>query len=62
MKLLLDAGAKLVVRSRPLFDQRTARGDKDTDFNDLHRLEGLPAVAAQIQLALDCIEELRSYG
>lgn len=59
---VLDAGAKLVVRSRPLFDRRTARGDKDTDFNDLHRLEGLPAVAAQIQLALECIEELRSYG
>lgn len=59
---VLDAGARLVVRSRPLFNHATARGDKDTDFNDLHRLEGLPAVAEQIRLALECIEELRRYG
>ncbi|MGB3068456.1 MAG: PriCT-2 domain-containing protein [Ottowia sp.] len=59
---VLDAGAKLVVRSRPLFEQATPRGAKDTDFNDLHRLEGLPAVAAQLQTALDCIEEIKKYG
>lgn len=56
------AGAKLVVRTFPLFKKETARGDKDTDFNDLHRLEGLPEVAAQLQVCLDTIRELKMYG
>ena len=55
-------GAKLVVRTFPLFRKETARGDKDTDFNDLHRLEGLPEVAAQLQVCLDTIDELKKYG
>jgi putative DNA primase/helicase len=54
--------AKLVVRTFPLFRKETARGDKDTDFNDLHRLEGLPEVAAQLQVCLDTITELKKYG
>ena len=62
MESVMDAGAKLVVRTFPLFKKETARGDKDTDFNDLHRLEGLPEVAAQMQTCLDTIQQLRSYG
>lgn len=62
MESVMDAGARLVVRSFPLFRKETARGDKDTDFNDLHRLEGLPEVAAQLQTALDVIQELKVYG
>ena len=55
-------GAKLVVRTFPLFRKETARGDKDTDFNDLHRLEGLSEVAAQLQVTLDTITHLKTYG
>lgn len=62
MESVMDAGAKLVVRSYPIFRKETARGDKDTDFNDLHRLEGLDEVRAQLELALDCIREIKSYG
>jgi putative DNA primase/helicase len=62
MESVMDAGAKLVVRTFPLFKKETARGDKDTDFNDLHRLEGLPEVAAQMQTCLDTIQQLKSYG
>jgi putative DNA primase/helicase len=59
---VMETGAKLVVRTFPLFRKETARGDKDTDFNDLHRLEGLPEVAAQLQICLDMIQELKNYG
>lgn len=59
---VLDAGARLVVRTRPHFDSATPRGGKDSDFNDLQRLEGLAAVADQIQTALDCIEEIKKYA
>lgn len=55
-------GAKLVVRSFPVFKKDTARADKDTDFNDLARLEGLPEVASQMELCLDTIKTLRTYG
>lgn len=55
-------GAKLVVRTFPLFHKVTERGDKDTDFNDLHRLEGLSEVAAQLQVCLETIDELKKYG
>lgn len=37
---------------RPLFSAATARGDKDTDYNDLRRLEGVAAVAEQITQAV----------
>lgn len=59
---VMDAGAKLVVRTHPLFRKETARGPKDTDFNDLHRLEGLQEVAAQLELCFDAITELKKYG
>jgi putative DNA primase/helicase len=62
MESVMDAGAKLVVRTFPLFRKETPRADKDTDFNDLHRLEGLPEVAAQLQVALDTIEWLKQHG
>jgi putative DNA primase/helicase len=62
MESVMDAGAKLVVRTFPLFRKETPRADKDTDFNDLHRLEGLPEVAAQLQIALDTIEWLKQHG
>ena len=55
-------GARLVVRTFPVFKKETARGDKDTDFNDLHRLEGLAEVRAQLDLCLQTIEELKKYG
>lgn len=59
---VMDAGARLVCRTFPLFRKETNRGEKDTDFNDLHRLEGLPEVAAQMAVALDLITELKVYG
>lgn len=59
---VMDAGCKLVVRAAPVFDRATPRGPKDTDFNDLHRLEGLGAVVAQLRVALECIEEIKKYG
>ena len=62
MDSVMDAGALLVVRTFPIFRKETARGDKDTDFNDLHRLEGLPEVAAQLQVCLDTLAELKKYG
>ena len=62
MESVMDAGAKLVVRSFPVFRKETARADKDTDFNDLHRLEGLAEVTAQMQLCLDTIQTLKTYG
>ncbi len=52
-------GARLVGRTYPVFKKTTPRTAKDTDFNDLHRLEGLPEVAAQMRLALDTIDELK---
>jgi putative DNA primase/helicase len=62
MESVMDAGARLVMRTFPLFKKDTARGDKDTDFNDLHRLEGLSEVAAQLQFSLDTLQELKTYG
>lgn len=62
MESVMDAGARLVCRTFPLFRKETVRGDKDTDFNDLHRLEGLPEVAAQLQTTLDTIQQLKTYG
>jgi len=55
-------GARLVVRGYPVFKKDTPRGDKDTDFNDLHRLEGLAEVSAQMELCLDTIQTLKTHG
>ena len=55
-------GAKLVVRSYPVFKKDTPRGDKDSDFNDLHRLEGLAEVTSQMELCLETIQTLKTYG
>ena len=55
-------GAKLVVRTFPVFQKTTPRTPKDSDFNDLHRLEGLPEVAAQMELCLEIIQSLKQYG
>ena len=57
---VMDAGARLVVRSYPIFAAK--RGDKDTDFNDLQRLEGLPQVRSQLDVALDVLQHLKKYG
>ena len=59
---VMDAAARLVVRTFPVFRKETARGPKDTDFNDLHRLEGLQEVASQMGLCLELIEELKKHG
>ena len=40
----------------------TISSNKDTDFNDLHRLEGLAEVAAQLELSLDILQTLKTYG
>ena len=58
----IEPRAKLVTRTYPVFSRNTQRGRKDTDFNDLHRLEGLAEVSAQIELCLDTIQTLKNYG
>ena len=62
MDSVMDAGARLVVRTHPAFLPATPRTPGDTDFNDLHRLEGLAAVREAMQVALECIEELRRHA
>jgi putative DNA primase/helicase len=62
MEAVMESGAKLVVRTFPLFRKETARGDKDSDFNDLHRLEGLAEVKAQIDVCFDILKECKKYG
>ena len=62
MDSVMDAGARLVVRTHPAFLPGTPRTPGDTDFNDLHRLEGLAAVREAMQVALECIEELRRHA
>lgn len=57
-----DPGARLVVRTFPLFRKETARGPKDSDFNDLQRLEGLAEVTTQLETCLEGIDALRAYG
>lgn len=59
---VMDAGARLVCRTFPVFKKDTARGDKDSDFNDLHRLEGLAEVTTQLQVCFDIIHDLKTYG
>lgn len=56
------AGAKLVVRTFPIFKKSTTRSAKDTDFNDLARLEGLAEVTSQMEFALETMQTLKSYG
>lgn len=62
MDSVMDAGARLVTRTYPVFRKETPRTAKDSDFNDLHRLEGLAEVSSQLQLCLDIITELKNYG
>lgn len=62
MDSVMDDGCRLVCRTYPVFKKETARGDKDTDFNDLHRLEGLAEVAMQLKVCFDIITELKKYG
>ncbi len=67
MESVMEAGGRLVCRTSPVFRKATppgaaARGDGDTDFNDLHRLEGLAEVASQLQVALDALNEVARYG
>lgn len=62
MESVMEAGARAVARTSPLFSANAPRTDGDTDFNDLHRLEGLAEVASQLQVVLDAMQELRRYG
>lgn len=62
MESVMDAGARLVVRTAPIFRKETDRGDKDTDFNDLHRLEGIAEVANQMQTCIELLNEIKKYG
>ena len=55
-------GARLVARCYPVFKAGTQRDAKDTDFNDLHRLEGLGEVTQQMELTLETIQELKNHG
>lgn len=59
---LHEMGAKFVLRACPVFSAGTPRRPKDTDFNDLQRLEGLGAVQRQLDTVLHAIEELRRYA
>jgi len=59
---VMDVGARRVVRTFPVFGKGTDRADKDSDFNDLHRLEGLGQVRQQLDLALDVMREIQTYG
>lgn len=59
---VMDAGCALCVRMHPVFAAATARGGKDSDFNDLHQLEGIGAVAHQLRVAIDCLEELKNHA
>jgi putative DNA primase/helicase len=51
-----DQGARRVMYTAPVFSK--PRGPKDTDFNDLQRLEGLAEVSAQLGMALEILETL----
>ena len=62
MESVMDVGAKLVCRTYPVFDETTQRTDKDTDFNDLHRLEGLQAVTKNMDLCFEVIDSIKRYG
>lgn len=62
MESVMEAGAKLVCRTYPVFEDATPRTDKDTDFNDLHRLEGLQAVTKNLDLCFEVIEYIKSHG
>ena len=62
MDSVMDAGAKLVVRTYPLFRKETTRGDKDSDFNDLHRLEGLAEVRSQLDVCFDILADIKKHG
>lgn len=62
MESVMDMGARLVCRNYPVFDKATPRTEKDTDFNDLHRLEGLQAVTEAMNFAFEGIEELKRYA
>ena len=59
---LHEMGAKYVLRACPVFADGMPRGHRDTDFNDLHRLEGLGAVKRQLDTVLHAIEELQRYA
>jgi len=59
---VMDVGARLVVRSFPVFARATDRGAKDSDFNDLHRLEGLDQVRQQMELALEVMHDIQRHG
>ena len=41
--------------THPAFPRSTARGEKDTDFNDLHKLQGLDEVRAQLAPVLEAL-------
>lgn len=59
---VMDAGAKLVCRTYPIFSPKTPRGAKDTDFNDLARLEGLAVVRKQLDMCFEALEHLEVYA
>lgn len=58
---VMDAGAKLVCRTYPIFSAKAPRGAKDTDFNDLARLEGLAEVRSQLDVCFEALERLEEY-
>jgi putative DNA primase/helicase len=49
------AGAGPALFVRPIFPQGVERGDKDTDFNDLAAIAGLPVVREQLLAALQTL-------
>ncbi len=59
---VMAAGAKLVCRTYPIFSAKAPRGAKDTDFNDLARLEGLAEVRSQLDVCFEALERLEEYA
>ena len=60
-ELLEEVGTTSVL-VYPHFPANVVRGPGDTDFNDLHRLSGLPEVGRQIQTAIEVAEGLLTHG
>lgn len=59
---LFEAGAKAVLTCFPVFSPSTPRTAKDTDFNDLRRLEGIACVRMALEMAwLGLGEILENY-
>ena len=62
LNVVLDStpGMRMAMRTYPVFKRTTRRGPKDSDFNDLGRLEGLGTVSEQLALCFKLLEQLKN--